>query len=86
MNSNPSLVLGAELDCVRQLLQVTELFIRAQQQRHIADYDDAKTWVRTEVLSLIDKVTKAFKIWREIRDEPIAQDYVLSLLGNPKTN
>lgn len=86
LNSSPPLAIGAELDCVRQLLQVTDAFLRAQQQRHVADYDNARIWRRVEVLSHIDNVTGAFQIWREIRDLPIAQDYLLSLLGNPKAN
>ena len=50
------------------------------------DYDNAKAWGRTEVLSVIDDVNDAFQSWHEIRDEPIAQDSLLSLLGNPKAN
>jgi hypothetical protein len=83
-NSPPSF--GAELDCMRQLHLVAETFFLAQQQRHVADYDNAKTWNRSEVLSLIDLVDDAFQSWREIRDETTAQAYLFSLLGNPKAN
>ena len=86
MNSKPPLVDGPEFHCIRHLIKVSEVFILAQHLRHSADYDNAKIWRRTEVLSVIDDVTDAFQSWLEIRDEPIAQDYLLSLLGNPKTN
>ena len=86
INSNPPLALGADLDCVRHLHRVSESFFLAQHQRHTADYDNTQTWMRSEVISLIDLVNDAFESWREIREEPIAQDYLLSLLGNPKVN
>jgi hypothetical protein len=58
-------------------------FLEAQQQRHTADYDNARQWTRTEVLTLIKLVDSAFLSWRAIRDEPAAQAYLISLLGRP---
>jgi uncharacterized protein (UPF0332 family) len=73
-----------ELDCARHLHRVAETFFQAQQQRHSADYDNSKTWTRTEVLTLIDLVEAAFDSWHAIRQEPAAQAYLISLLGSPK--
>jgi len=66
------------------LHRVADTFFQSQQQRHTADYDNSKTWTRTEVLTLIDLVDAAFESWHTIREEPTAQTYLISLLGNPK--
>jgi uncharacterized protein (UPF0332 family) len=84
INAAPPPALGPELDRVRHLHRVADTFFQAQQQRHTADYDDATQWTRTEVLTLISQVDSAFVSWRAIRDEPAAQAYLISLLGNPK--
>jgi uncharacterized protein (UPF0332 family) len=59
---------------------VVNTFIEAQQQRHTADYDNSKQWTRTEVLTQIANVTTAFESWHKIRDESLAQDYLVYLL------
>jgi len=84
INSTPPPAPGPILDCARQLHRVANLFFQAQQQRQIADYDNATPWTRTEALALISQVDLAFESWRAIRDEPVAQAYLISLLSNPK--
>jgi uncharacterized protein (UPF0332 family) len=64
----------------QRLHTVVTAFIDAQQQRHTADYDNSKQWTRTEVLTQIADVTTAFESWHEIRDEDLAQDYLVYLL------
>lgn len=81
INSNPPQ--GPELDCARHLHRVADTFFQAQQLRHTADYDNATQWTRTEVLTQIALVDDAFRSWRVIRNEPAAQDYLISLLGKP---
>ena len=83
---NLTSALAAKLDCMRLPHRVSEAFVFGQQLRHTADYDNAKAWKRGEVLSLINLVDLAFQSWREIREEPEAQAYLFSLLGNPKAN
>lgn len=73
-----------EFESARHLYRVADTFFQAQQQRHRADYDNTAPWTRVEVLALIDKVDNAFKSWHEIREEPTAQAYLISLLGNPR--
>jgi uncharacterized protein (UPF0332 family) len=75
---------GHRLDTAQHLHLVADTLVEAQQQRHTADYDGATIWVRTEVVSFIEHVDSAFKSWHAIREEPTAQAYLLSLLGNPK--
>jgi uncharacterized protein (UPF0332 family) len=84
LQSSPSPVAGPEYDCFRHLLRVVSAFSQAQQQRHAADYDNSKQWTRTEVLTQIELVERAFRSWHEIREEKIAQAYLTSLLGNPR--
>jgi len=84
INSNPPPLPGDELNCMRRLYDVAETFFEAQRQRHTADYDNSKTWTRTEVMTLIGLVASAFQSWHAIRDTPAAQTYLISLLGNPK--
>jgi uncharacterized protein (UPF0332 family) len=63
------------------LRKVTGTFIQAQQRREEADYDTGKEWTQTDVLSFIDVVAVAFERWKVIREEPVAQAYLVSLLG-----
>src|SRR5258707_1076460 len=83
-NSRPPPTAGPELDGMRHLYLVADTFSEAQQQRHRADYDNAKQWTRTETVTLIAQVDSAFQSWRAIRDNAAAQAYLISLLGNPK--
>ncbi|HEY1218771.1 MAG: hypothetical protein ABSE42_21700 [Bryobacteraceae bacterium] len=73
-----------ELDCAKHLHRIADTFLRAQQQRHTADYDNSTTWTRTDVTTLIDLVDNAFRSWRQIRDEATAQAYLITLLGKPR--
>jgi hypothetical protein len=72
------------LEIAQHLHLVADTFVEAQQQRHTADYDSATIWARIDVVSLIEHVDSAFKSWHAIREEPTAQTYLISLLGNPK--
>ncbi len=66
------------------LQTVSFAFYQAYQQRQTADYDTAKQWTRTEALAIIDSVDAAFKAWPDIRNHKLAQNYLLSLLGDPR--
>ena len=63
-----------------QLHTVTDIFVLMQQQRHTADYDNSTRWTRIDVIGLIDDVAKAFHRWKSIRDEDLAQDFLIYLL------
>ena len=64
-----------------QLRTVAKAFPRAQQGRNDADYNMAKEWTRVQVDLHIASVSEAFKTWYMIRDEAVAQAYLVSLLG-----
>jgi uncharacterized protein (UPF0332 family) len=65
----------------KHLHSVANTFIQVQQKRNDADYDTGKEWTQTDVLTQIDAVSTAFERWKAIRDEPVAQAYLVSLLG-----
>ena len=62
------------------LRNVAKAFSRLQQNRHTADYDNARTWTRTEVLELVTMTDESFHNWRAVRAEAVAQNYLLSFL------
>jgi uncharacterized protein (UPF0332 family) len=74
-------VQSPELVIFRHLHTVTDVFIQVQQKREEADYDTGKEWNETDALAQIETVATAFESWRAIRDEPVAQAYLVSLFG-----
>jgi hypothetical protein len=64
----------------RHLLAVVDIFIKSQDLRHKADYDDSTAWTRSEVLTQIDEIVTAFQSWKVIRNEDLAQDFLIYLL------
>ncbi len=54
-------------------------FIQLQQHRHVADYDNAKDWSRTDVDNVLTLATDAFEAWPSIRTADAAKDYLLQL-------
>jgi len=73
-------------DSERAVLSSLELvassFVRAQQRRNQADYNVGLEWTHTEVIREIEPAEKAFEAWARIREEPMAQAYLVSLLGS----
>ena len=72
---------GTEMTAAIRLRTVANAFIQAQQQRYDADYNMAKEWTQVEVDAQIASVDEAFKMWTIIRNESLAQAYLVSLLG-----
>ena len=63
------------------LLKVIEAFGQLQHDRHLADYDLAKDWTRADALISLKIAEDAFKAWKSIRKEKIAQDHLLTMFG-----
>ncbi len=63
------------------LLTVASAFLKAHQEREDADYNTARVWTPTEAGNLVRSVSRAFDCWKVIRNEPAAQEYLVSLLG-----
>jgi hypothetical protein len=46
----------------------------------MADFDNTTFWTKTDALSQVKSVQQAFGIWKPIRNEQIAQAYLVSLV------
>lgn len=63
------------------LKRLIKAFARLQQDRLIADYDLGRDWSRGEVTNTLALADEAFKAWRTIRKEKVAQDLLLTMFG-----
>jgi hypothetical protein len=70
-----------DLAAFRHLHTVTDAFIQVQQKREEADSYTGKEWSQTDVVTQLNAVAAAFESWKTIREEPVAQAYLVSLLG-----
>jgi hypothetical protein len=75
---------GPELTIAKKLYIVVNTFVEAQQSRNAADYDTSRVWTQVDALDLIALVEAAFESWNAIREEPVAQAYLVSLLGKDR--
>jgi uncharacterized protein (UPF0332 family) len=64
----------------RHLHRVANTFVQMHEQRELADYDYSTSWTRTDVIPKVAGVAAAFKAWKTIRDEDIAQSFLFTLL------
>jgi uncharacterized protein (UPF0332 family) len=62
------------------LKRLATIFVELQQARHLADYDYVTKFQKTDVLKKIDSAVEAFEIWKRIRNEELAQHYLVCLL------
>lgn len=70
---------GAELTVAQNLHLVAKTFVVMHQQREDADYDYSTHWTRTDVVPKVASVAAAFKAWKAIRNENVAQDFLFTL-------
>ena len=71
---------GPERTVSYHLYKVVDAFAQAQYHRYEADYNIARDWDLTDVLLHIDAIADAFDSWRIIREEPVAQAFLVSML------
>ena len=69
---------------VAKLRSVARAFRELQLQRHLADYSNATRWDRIKASTKVNQAKAAFSDWKSIRNEFIAQKYLVSLLSNYK--
>ena len=67
-----------------ELRTVADAFIELQHARHLAHYDNGKTWTRIDVMTLIRLAETAFQAWRVVADRPVAQDFLLAMIVDRK--
>ena len=81
VSSRPLPVDANEIRIAKDLKLVADSFVKLQHARHTADYDNSKAWSRTQVWEVICEAQDAMAAWSNIREQEIAQDYLLELLG-----
>jgi uncharacterized protein (UPF0332 family) len=69
---------------VAKLRSVARAFTELQEQRHLADYGNATKWDRVKASAKVNQCKSAFSDWKSIRNESVAQLYLVSLLSNYK--
>ena len=68
----------------RNLHRVVATFVQMHEQRELADYDYSSNWTRTDVLPKVEGVAAAFKAWKAIRKEEIAQAFLFTLFNKKR--
>jgi len=69
---------------VAKLRSVARAFRELQLQRHLADYSNATKWDWTKASAKVNQAKTAFHDLKSIRNEFVAQKYLVSLLSNYK--
>ena len=64
-----------------ELQKVISAFAPLQEDRYKADYDVGWIWSRTDVTNTLAIAEDAFKRWRSIRTEKVAQHHLMSMFG-----
>jgi uncharacterized protein (UPF0332 family) len=74
-------MLGLRQDGIQtSMVLVAANFVELQEKRHEADYDVSRS-IAVEEAKYCDFLTSAaVEAWKQVRDEPIAHDYLYSLL------
>jgi uncharacterized protein (UPF0332 family) len=72
-------VLGPGAAIPPGLGQVARTFVLLQEQRHRADYNAAIVFSRGQVLDLLQETDAAFQVWRQVRSDPMARFFLMSL-------
>ncbi len=63
-----------------ELQALAKLFLELQEERHLADYDGASVFNRTDVLSYISVLNATFKRWARVRASANARVFLADLL------
>jgi uncharacterized protein (UPF0332 family) len=81
ISSRPLPSAPTEISTAADLKLIADSFVKLQQARHTADYDNSRVWSRTQLWDMIDDAEAAMAAWSNIREEDIAQNYLLDLMG-----
>lgn len=64
----------------RPVCEMADLFVKAQERRHAADYDLAESFTREGTLKMIEEIEAALKSWKKASNHPMAKLFLVSLL------
>ena len=67
-----------------ELRDVANKFVKLQEARHQADYNNEKNWSQSDVVTMIAEARVAFQKWQSISGSAVADEYLLSLLIGKK--
>ena len=80
LNTRDFPFVGENAQVVKDLRFVAQAFGQLQENRHFADYNLTKDLDPTDALSQVKSAEKIFKTWPSVKNEQIAQAYLVSLL------
>lgn len=69
-----------------EVADIAETFVQAMEKRHLADYDVAKKFTRSDVLSLVEDIDGAMKSFKRTRTKPEAKFFLACLLVGQNLN
>jgi uncharacterized protein (UPF0332 family) len=73
---------GGKLNPVEvDLKMVIDAFAQLQEDRYTADYDVGRIWSRKDVTNTLAIADEAFRAWKAICKEKLAQDHLLTMFG-----
>jgi len=61
-----------------ELISVCQTFSDLQEMRHLADYDTARTFARSEAVSAVSRALTAHEDWKKIRKTDNAEVFLLA--------
>lgn len=76
--STPRLPIPADLR------DVAFSFVKLQESRHEADYNNEKSWSQSDVTGMVLEARIAFQKWQSISGSAVADEFLLSLLIGKK--
>lgn len=62
------------------LCDVADTFVDVQQERHAADYDLGRVFVRSAAKATVARVSDGFSRWKAVRGTPEGEAFMLALL------
>jgi hypothetical protein len=60
--------------------QVASVFVTLQEERHRADYDLSRSFVREQVVATLQRSKSAIAAWKSTQSDPSARAYLYALL------
>ena len=75
---------GRRPNIVQNTKTMASIFVRLQEIRHIADYDNGISWDPTDALAIVDLVSDALGLWTPIGNEKSFRITCYSLLVRPR--
>src|SRR5580693_7411262 len=76
---------SADPQVIEDLRFIAKTLPELMKKRHSADYDNNIYWEHVEALRILLLGRKVFATWDKIKNEDIAQEYLVSMLLKPRS-